>query len=52
MNDSIWIIGGTICFDESICGDVIEIFDTQSGDVIEKKIKNHKNVNFGSAILV
>lgn len=52
VDDSIWIIGGSICFDESVCGDQIEIFSTKSGQVEEKKIKNHQNVNFGSAILV
>ena len=52
VDDSIWIIGGSICFDESVCGSQIEIFDTISGQVEEKKIKNHQNVNFGSAILV
>ena len=51
VEDSIWVIGGAICFDDS-CGDQIEIFDTRTKEVKQKRIKNHTNVNFGAAVLV
>ena len=45
-------LGGSICFDEMMCADKIEIYDTVENTVYEKRIQHHVNVNFASAVLV
>lgn len=52
VENQIWIIGGSICFDEMMCADKIEIYDTVENTVYEKRIQHHVNVNFASAVLV
>lgn len=52
VDNDIWIIGGSICFDEMMCADKIEIYDTVENRVYEKRIQHHVNVNFASAVLV
>merc|ERR1712176_173563 len=52
VDNDIWIIGGSICFDEMLCADKIEIYDTVENRVYEKRIQHHVNVNFASAVLV
>lgn len=52
VDDEIWILGGTICFDEHICANRVEVYNTRDETLVEKRIKNHQNVNFASAILV
>ena len=51
-NSKFLTLGGSICFDESDCGNKIEIYDTLENRVYEKRIQNHVNVNFASAVLV
>jgi len=52
VDSDIWIIGGSICFDEMMCADKIEVYDTLENRVYEKRIQHHVNVNFASAVLV
>jgi len=52
VDSDIWIIGGSICFDEMMCADKIEVYDTLDDRVYEKRIQHHVNVNFASAVLV